>query len=186
MAQHTEITFEEGWLYIQKGVTKLIKIIEGEPEPPFDAEEYMNLYTTIYKMCSHSPGYSKQLYEKYREVIEDYTIQTVLPSLREKHDEDMLRELVKKWDNHKVLVRWLSRFFLDVDCYLARRGIPRLREVGLTCFHELIHKEREGEQTDKALVKNILDIYVENGMGTMEKYEEDFERFMLQDTASYY
>ncbi|CAL9238168.1 unnamed protein product [Arabidopsis halleri] len=114
----------------------------------------------------------------------------------------MLRELVKRWDNHKVLVRWLSRFFLDVDCYLARRGIPRLREVGLTSFHELvyrevhstakeavlelIHKEREGEQIDRALVKNILDIYVENGMGTMEKYEEDFERFMLQDTASYY
>jgi len=35
-------------------------------------------------------------------------------------------------------------------------------------------------------VKNVLDIYVENGMGTLEKYEEDFESFMLQDTASYY
>ncbi|CAE5962635.1 unnamed protein product [Arabidopsis arenosa] len=141
MAQHTEITFEEGWLYIQKGVTKLIKIIEGDPEPPFDAEQYVNLYTTVYNMCNHPPGYSKQLYEKYREVIEDYTIQTVLPSLREKHDENMLRELVKRWDNHKILVRWLSRFFLDVDCYLARRGIPRLREVGLTCFHELVYRE---------------------------------------------
>lgn len=35
-------------------------------------------------------------------------------------------------------------------------------------------------------MKNVLDIYVENGMGTLEKYEEDFESFMLQDTASYY
>ena len=49
-----------------------------------------------------------------------------------------------------------------------------------------IHKEREGEQIDRALVKSVLHVYVENGMGTMKKYQEDFESFMLQDTASYY
>ncbi|KAF5756553.1 putative ClpP/crotonase-like domain superfamily [Helianthus annuus] len=31
----------------------------------------------------------------------------VLPLLREKHDEFMLRELVKRWSNHKIMVRWL-------------------------------------------------------------------------------
>lgn len=49
-----------------------------------------------------------------------------------------------------------------------------------------VDKEREGEQIDRALLKNVLDIYVEIGMGQMERYEEDFESFMLQDTASYY
>ena len=63
----------------------------------------------------------------------------VLPSLREKHDEFMLRELVKRWSNHKVMVRWLSRFFHDLDRYfIARRSLPSLTEVGLTCFRDLV------------------------------------------------
>ncbi|EFH64440.1 hypothetical protein ARALYDRAFT_338398 [Arabidopsis lyrata subsp. lyrata] len=49
-----------------------------------------------------------------------------------------------------------------------------------------IHKEREGEQIDRELVRNIINVYVENGMGSIKQYEEDFESFMLQDTASYY
>jgi len=63
----------------------------------------------------------------------------VLPSLREKHDEFMLRELVKRWANHKVMVRWLSRFFHYLDRYfIARRSLPALNEVGLTCFRESV------------------------------------------------
>ena len=63
----------------------------------------------------------------------------VLPSLREKHDEFMLRELVKRWTNHKIMVRWLSRFFHYLDRYfIARRSLPALNEVGLTCFRDLV------------------------------------------------
>ncbi|MBA0591605.1 hypothetical protein Gorai_008612 [Gossypium raimondii] len=54
----------------------------------------------------------------------------------------MLRELVKRWANHKVMVRWLSRFFHYLDRYfIARRSLPALNEVGLTCFRDLVcHK----------------------------------------------
>jgi len=63
----------------------------------------------------------------------------VLPSLREKHDEFMLRELVKRWANHKVMVRWLSRFFHYLDRYfIARRSLPPLNEVGLACFRNQV------------------------------------------------
>ncbi|KAH1231986.1 Cullin-1 [Glycine max] len=127
----------------------------------------------------------------------------VLPSLREKHDEFMLRELVKRWANHKIMVRWLSRFFHYLDRYfIARRSLPPLNEVGLTCFRDLVYKElngkvrdavislidqeREGEQIDRALLKNVLDIFVEIGMGQMDHYENDFEAAMLKDTSAYY
>ncbi|TYH73281.1 hypothetical protein ES332_D05G318000v1 [Gossypium tomentosum] len=46
----------------------------------------------------------------------------------------------------------------------------------------LIDKEREGEQIDRALLKNVLGIFVEIGMGQMDRYEDDFEEAMLQDT----
>ncbi|KAL3351531.1 hypothetical protein AABB24_019887, partial [Solanum stoloniferum] len=49
-----------------------------------------------------------------------------------------------------------------------------------------IDQEREGEQIDRALLKNVLGIFVEIGMGEMEFYENDFEDAMLKDTAAYY
>ncbi|KAH7578399.1 hypothetical protein JRO89_XS01G0376900 [Xanthoceras sorbifolium] len=218
------IDLDQGWDYMQKGIMKLKRILEGLPETPFSSEEYMMLYTTIYNMCTQKPphDYSQQLYDKYKEAFEEYITSTmslqllvalpydllfwasmVLPSLREKHDEFMLRELVKRWANHKVMVRWLSRFFHYLDRYfIARRSLPPLNEVGLTCFRDLVYielkdkakdaiialidKEREGEQIDRSLLKNVLDIYVEIGMGQMDNYEQDFEAHMLQDTGAYY
>ncbi|KAI5316119.1 PREDICTED: cullin-1 [Prunus dulcis] len=199
------IELDQGWDYMQKGITKLKKILEGIPEPQFNSEEYMMLYTTIYNMCTQKPpnDYSQQLYDKYREAFEEYITSTVLPSLREKHDEFMLRELVKRWANHKVMVRWLSRFFHYLDRYfIARRSLPALNEVGLTCFRDLVYrevnanarvaviglidKEREGEQIDRALLKNVIDIFVEIGMGHMDAYEGDFEAYMLGDSGEYY
>jgi hypothetical protein len=35
-------------------------------------------------------------------------------------------------------------------------------------------------------LKNVLDIFVEIGMGQMDQYENDFEAAMLKDTAAYY
>ncbi|KAK4418166.1 Cullin-1 [Sesamum alatum] len=145
-------------------------------------------HSTIYNMCTQKPphDYSQQLYDKYREASDDY-MNSVMPSLREKHDEFLLRELVKRWTDHKLMVRWLSRFFHYLDRYfIARRSLPPLKEVGLTSFRAVIDQEREGEQIDRALLKNILDMFVEIGMGQMDYYENDFESAMLDDTVAYY
>ncbi|KAK4840714.1 hypothetical protein QYF36_016292 [Acer negundo] len=205
MNERKTIDLEQGWEFMQKGITKLKNILEGLPEPLFSSEDYKMLYETIYNMCTQKPShdYSQQLYEKYRESIEEYITSTVLPSIREKHDEFMLRELVKRWANHKVMVRWLSRFFHYLDrTFIPRRSLPPLNEVGMTCFRDLVYlelngkvrdvvislidQEREGEQIDRALLKNVLDIFVEIGMGQMDHYENDFEDAMLKDTAAYY
>ena len=44
-----------------------------------------------------------------------------MPALRDKTDEFLLKELLRRWDNHKVMVRWLSRFFnyLDRSAFLS-------------------------------------------------------------------
>uniref|UniRef100_A0A7N0UII2 Cullin-1 n=1 Tax=Kalanchoe fedtschenkoi TaxID=63787 RepID=A0A7N0UII2_KALFE len=205
MNERKTIELDQGWEYMQSGITKLKNILEGLPEPQFNSEDYMMLYTTIYNMCTQKPphDYSQQLYDKYKLAFEDYIRESVLPSLKEKHDEFMLRELVRRWGNHKVMVRWLSRFFYYLDRYfIARRSLPPLHDVGLTCFRELVYEvvkekvrdavislidqEREGEQIDRALLKNILDIFVEIGMGLMDQYENDFEQALLDDTAAYY
>eukprot|EP00897_Mesotaenium_endlicherianum_P010757 jgi/Mesen1/970/ME000012S00535 len=199
------IELEQGWALMQKGITKLKNWLEGVPDQQFNAEEYITLYTTIYNMCTQKPpqDYSQQLYERYREAFEEYINEKVLPALRDKHDEFMLRELVKRWENHKIMVRWLSRFFNYLDRYfISRRQLQGLKEVGLATFRDLVYqelknnvkmaviklidREREGEQIDRALLKNVLGIFVEIGMGSMESYELDFESAMLEDSADFY
>ena len=54
----------------------------------------------------------------------------MLPALKEHHAEFLLKELYKRWGNHKIMVRWLSRFFNYLDrCARAHtriRGNPVL------------------------------------------------------------
>ncbi|OMO92341.1 hypothetical protein COLO4_17650 [Corchorus olitorius] len=197
------ISFEQGWKYMEKGITKLKRIMEGRPEPPFTTEECMSLYTTVYNMCAQKApyDYSLQLYDKYREVIENYIDATVLPSIVDKYDnESMLRELVHRWANHKFMIKWLSRFFSYLEqIFIARNKLPSLFEVGMTCFRNLVYKvvhekvtkavilfineEREGKQIDRALVKDVLEIFIEMGM---DCYEKDFEAEFIKDSGDYY
>eukprot|EP00898_Chlorokybus_atmophyticus_P003604 jgi/Chlat1/4244/Chrsp27S04315 len=199
------IELETGWDRMKRGINKLKNLLEGRPESQFNAEEYMTLYTTIYNMCTQKPphDYSQQLYERYREAFNEYIKDAVLPALRDKHDEFMLRELQKRWDNHKIMVRWLSRFFNYLDrYYITRHSLSNLYDVGMLCFRDLVYselkrnvkdavitlidREREGEQIDRALLKNVLGIFVEIGMGSMDAYENDFEAALLSDTSAYY
>ena len=55
MATHERktIDLEQGWEFMQKGITKLKNILEGKPEPQFSSEDYMMLYTCV--CCWTSP-----------------------------------------------------------------------------------------------------------------------------------
>lgn len=67
-----------------------------------------------------------------------------------------------------------------------RVGIKLFNDHFIDKFSEQIDQEREGEQIDRALLKNVLDIFVEIGLGNIESYESDFEITMLDATAAYY
>ncbi|CAN6551100.1 unnamed protein product [Malus baccata var. baccata] len=160
------INWGEGWNYIQERITKLIRVItEGLPENHIDAEECMAAYTMIYNMCIQKPPYeySPNLYEKYRETFEEYLTSMVLPVLRERPDEFLLHEFVKRWENHKVHARVTAAV------------------IGF------IHREREGAQIDRALLKNVMDTLVEIKVeGVKTAYEVNFEAHMLRETGVYY
>ncbi|KAJ8433660.1 hypothetical protein Cgig2_002331 [Carnegiea gigantea] len=212
---------DEGWDAVEKGVAKYKRIQDGL-EPPFNSEEYMQLYTlqdefsvplhrklsnlrTIFNMCLRKDKQQclQQLYDGYKQLLEDYINSMVLPSLREKDDESLLRDLVTGWSKYKVFGRWISRLFNFLDRYYAcPRSLSSLDGIALACFHDMVYQdisrkakdavvasievEREGGQIDRALLKNVLEIYVEIGMGKMDLYEKDFETYMLGATAAYY
>ncbi|CAH2036098.1 unnamed protein product, partial [Thlaspi arvense] len=205
--EHETIDFEQGWDDMQPSITKLKRFVEGLPESSFDASDYMMLYTSVYRMCIQKPpcNYSRQLYNKYGEVIEDYINSTALPALRENHDDEymLLQELVKRWSNHKKMVKSLSKIFHYLEySFIPFSSFAPLKEVSLACFRDLVYnklqlkvkeavvslvdREREGVDIDRVLMKNVLEFYVEIGMGEMKIYEQDFESFFLEDTTSYY
>ena len=61
-----------------------------------------------------------------------------------------------------------------------------LQERARDAILGLIDKERDGEQIDRALLKNVLGIFIEVGMGTMDNYQSDFEAFLLEETSAFY
>lgn len=57
MTMNTErkvIELEQGWTFMQKGITKLKNLLEGLPEQQFNSEEYIMLYT--YPFSAHAFG----------------------------------------------------------------------------------------------------------------------------------
>ncbi|KAL6279960.1 hypothetical protein ACE6H2_016841 [Prunus campanulata] len=200
------IGWDQGWNSIQEGIMNIKRrIAEGLPENQVNAPVYVDIYTTIYNMCIQKPphDYAQQFYDKYQKTFEEHLTSTVLPSLKAKHDEFLLQEFVKSWADHKVMLRWMSRAFSYLDRYfVAQRRLPGLKEAAIICYRNLVYQEvnanvreaairlideeREGGEIDRALLKNVTDIFVEIGVGQMDAYEKDFEGYMLNDTRDYY
>ncbi|KAI3894484.1 hypothetical protein MKX03_013815, partial [Papaver bracteatum] len=181
---------EEGWEIIQGEITKLINTLEGVPT---ESPMFACIYTTVFIMCTQAPPhkYSGQLYKRYQRVYYDYLRSKVLPAIQEKqqqHGDDvsMLQELVKRWANHKVMVTKLYRYFNYLDRqYIPQRMadhgvyVPGVKDVGFRFFREivyakmkvkvrdaviqLINQERLGNEIDRSLVKDVLEIFVEIG-----------------------
>ncbi|BFG31334.1 hypothetical protein CerSpe_176080 [Prunus speciosa] len=200
------IEWDQGWNSIQEGIMNIKwRIAEGLPENQVNAPVYVDIYTTIYNMCIQKPphDYAQQFYDKYQKTFEEHLTSTVLPSLKAKHDEFLLQEFVKSWADHKVMLRWMSRAFSYLDRYfVAQRRLPGLKEAAIICYRNLVYQEvnanvreaairlideeRKGGEIDRALLKNVIDIFVEIGVGQMDAYEKDFEGYMLNDTRDYY
>ncbi|KAJ8472011.1 hypothetical protein OPV22_026354 [Ensete ventricosum] len=163
------VDLEEGLELVQKGITKLTNILEGRTEQSFTIGERVMLYTTIFDLATreHPHNHSQVLYDKYRESLEEYLTSEVLPALSEKHNEFMLLEL--------SLLTCLRQLVYQLVKDEARDTVI-----------SLIHREGEGEQVDKTLLKNVLKVFLEIGSGKTRYYETDFEAHMLRETSTYY
>jgi len=206
------ISLDEGWHKLKtQGVMKIQEILEDLTENVYririTTEEYSQLYTTVYSMCTQKPpnNWSEQLYNNYCASVKEYLSVRVLPRIRAKSNEAMLRELVRRWENHKLMIRFLSHVFKYLDrFYVKRLSLPELSEVGSNSFHEivfnavkrdvrtvilqLILKEREGELVDRKLIKDVVAIFVDMGgtRNSLEVYTTDFEEALLGATREFY
>ncbi|KAG8472790.1 hypothetical protein CXB51_034727 [Gossypium anomalum] len=203
------IPLDEGMMIMDEAIVKAKKIIEGYPETKFSGEEYQRFYEyplCVYFMCTYHSSNEKtmQLYEKFRNSLEESIFSTVLPTLVNKQGANLLREFVVIWSNYKLMARWLCRFFEYLDRFFIPQHIEleSLNGISFSCFRDLVFKklycrlieaaltlinqEREGQQIDCVLLKNVLDIFVEISDYKGVNYYEDFERIMLTEISGYY
>lgn len=205
------ISLEEGWdaEIKPKAIDVLLDILEKGFDKvrvsPFPPNSFMPIYTTCYNMCTQRApfNFSQQLYERHGQTFDAYLAQQVLPSLEKAHDEVFLSELVKRWQNHKLMNKWMSRFFMYLDRYYVKHhSLPTLEEAGLQSFDrvvfqkikhrlkwavlELVEKERNGEIIDTTLVRSCVEIYEVMGMKSLDVYQSDFESQLLTQSHQYY
>jgi cullin 1 len=208
--QQTIISLDEGWTQQIKAfaLDRLETILEEgsmKQKCLFNRAEYSKIYTVCYNMCTQKQpfNWSEQLYERHGETIATYLTTKVLPALREKHGDLLLLEFVKRGDNHMIMNKWYTKFFMYLDRYHVKyQQLPCLNDAGMRKFKTIVYDgvkkdvttavltcindEREGRVIDRDLIKKCVQIYIKMGMGNLDAYESDFEVAFLDATREYY
>ncbi|OQR97158.1 CULlin protein 1 [Achlya hypogyna] len=211
MASKPLIELEQGWKeqIKPKGIDILLNILDKGFDKvqvcPFPPQQYMPIYTICYDMCTQRTPYnwSAQLYTRHGETFTEYLRSSVLPELQNQHDEFLLNELHRRWQNHKLMNKWMAKFFMYLDRYYVKHNaLPTLAEAGLNAFKtvvfqsikkdvvdamlELVEKEREGEIVDTTLLRNCIEVFETMGMGSLDVYITDFEEPFIKRSTAYY
>eukprot|EP01064_Diplonema_japonicum_P030440 TRINITY_DN5181_c0_g1_i1.p1 TRINITY_DN5181_c0_g1~~TRINITY_DN5181_c0_g1_i1.p1 ORF type:complete len:789 (+),score=241.77 TRINITY_DN5181_c0_g1_i1:78-2369(+) len=192
------------------GFNTLLTVVEGGYTKPFDHTTWMHYYTKVYNLCTHcklGPGDPSSkaptgiLYKRFGEVLTDYLKERRISTAQS--GEMLLKEVVQKWKNHKLIVKWMQRLFVYLDRYYTKHNsCDQLTEFGLKCFfNEIyssikidlrnaifkhIHRERTGENVDRSLLKDAISLFVEMGMSSLNVYSSDFEKPFLKFTEEFY
>mmetsp|Transcript_20177 Transcript_20177/g.47032 ORF Transcript_20177/g.47032 Transcript_20177/m.47032 type:complete len:754 (+) Transcript_20177:60-2321(+) len=214
------VPLEEGWEKIKnEGIKVLEEFLDNghirstvpqqhdpaKPRNVFSKADYAELYTTVYNMCTQRTpnNWSEQLYRRYGEAMSDYINRKVLPALREKSDIPLIKELLHRWNNHKIYVKWMDRFFTYLDRYYVKlQSVEPIYNRGYSIFHQLVFEEckkdtrnallrvinleRQGEHIDQDLVKGVIDMFIDLGIGNLTIYQSEFEEAFLPATTDYF
>mmetsp|Transcript_8195 Transcript_8195/g.26051 ORF Transcript_8195/g.26051 Transcript_8195/m.26051 type:complete len:755 (+) Transcript_8195:75-2339(+) len=215
------VPLEDGWNTIKNEGIKVLEdfldtghipknVPQGnDPNKPkrnvFSKASYAELYTTVYNMCTQRTpnNWSEQLYNRYGEAMRTYVDRQVLPALEDKTDIPLMKELLNRWSNHKIYVKWMDRFFTYLDRYYVKlQSVEPLHSRGYNIFSQLvfdkvkkdtrtallrvINQERQGEQIDQDLVKGVIEMFIDLGLGSLNTYNTEFEEAFLPATTDYF
>jgi cullin 1 len=135
--------------------------------------------------------------------MSDYVQRQVLPALKGKTGIGLMKELLHRWSNHKIYVKWMDRFFTYLDRYYVKlQSVEPLHNRGYTIFNtqvfqvcikdsraallHVINQERQGEHIDQDLVKGVIEIFIDLGLGNTNLYNTEFEEAFLPATSDYF
>lgn len=131
--------------------------------------------------------------------MSQYLSGKVLPALQGKTGDLLLREFILRGDNHTVMIKWYTKFFMYVDRFHVQyHQVPKLAVCGSSNYKKivfdevkkevtsallkLIQDEREGQTIESDLVKKCILVYNQMGMGFLDVYEKEFEVAFLEES----
>ncbi|KAH8584126.1 cullin of plant origin [Cryptosporidium sp. chipmunk genotype I] len=208
------IGFEEGWAQIKKEAIEPLEVyllnrdnINSTVKNLFTAQEYSKIYTLIYNMCTQNPrNWSRQLFAKYSETIENFLKENVLRALRNSTGSKLLFEFRLLWSNHLIYTHWMERFFGYLNKYHVKIvGEGSLMLKGITIFYETVYLEfkesisfsfsnsiqdyRLGtNDIDSELLKGVVNVCLEMSEKSRisEIYENEIEKVVISRINSHY
>eukprot|EP00253_Pinus_taeda_P015712 PITA_15712 len=204
-----KLSVEQTWDVLNNILQKLISTLEEgslEKRKFWSVDDCVLVYDIQYFHACRSASAErinnfKQIYKRYKQSLIIYFNSRVLPALREKQGEAMVREFVRRCRIHKEMVPILSTMFRFSESMLLirkeiKRSVPEVAEkyfrkfvFGEMRIHvrdaviTLIREDRRGLQVDRNLLEGVLGIFVDIGM---DVYANEIEMPLLEDTADFY
>jgi len=156
------LNLEDGWQILKtQGIDRVFAMVDQDEKVSFTVQESSTLYTIVYRMCVQKPphAYNAQLYERFIQTIEQRLTDTVLPTiLAEKPGPGLVIQLVRKWEQHKIVSSWLCKFFMYLDrYYTGKAGRPTLSSICTLRFESVIFNAVQAQAT-ATILEAIRDI----------------------------
>lgn len=203
------IELEDGWSQMQeKGINRLINFLENLDQTSFDKRQYSILYTTIYNMCTQqrNKNFSKPLYDRYGETLERYISDYLVPKLSIQSSAlEFLTCGRNSWKKYVTMTKWLRNFFQYLDRHhVTQNNLASLQEVSyqkfqikviqpmkdqlITTFLEILKKDRENEDLDREILKEIYSMLylLDKSKTEFQKLCPIIEEQVLRQTYEYY
>lgn len=180
----------------------LKKAIDAIYEQNASSLSFEELYRNAYNLVLNKHG--EFLYEGICASIRGH-LELSASLISSKPNEDLLTFVVREWESHKTAFKMVKDILMYMDkTYVTPRKKTPVYIKFLQLFREVITshpdiktrlrdlilhsitQERQGYLIDRDVIKNILSMYEDFGMGGCNVYEEDFEIFFLTETTAFY
>lgn len=163
---------------------------------------YEELYRNAYNLVLHK--HYDLLYEGVKNVIRDHLFLSLI-SISEAKNELIIGATVHAWSFHVIAFNMIKDILMYMDrsyCIPRKKACvytlalqqfrdviiyePNIRErLRSTILQEILH-ERQGRVIDRPLLKSVLSMFVDLGMDGVNVYEEEFEKYFIEETRSFY
>jgi len=144
-------SFDSNWEIIAWGIDVIQQMLDTplEKRGKMAAQRFqLSLNGLVTSMANSSTG-SQLLLEKLKVIYDDYLEKVVQPAIQSKEGTEKLKEIVFRWENHKIFCEYMRRMFLGIDknsCHAIFGGEEiTVSAMGLRKFKKIIWGKVEND-----------------------------------------
>lgn len=181
---------------------------DAREKPKIKADDFSKAYTAIYEISTDKTDFhvlNCELYKYYRNEIKDYLVKKVFPSLRSKRSGQLLEELEKRWIQHELMVKWMSRLFQYLErFFIVREKVNKLEPLGIDLFRNVVieqisstiikaylselsnHRDEKPSTNTYMVMARSVEIFATIATIDNSSYIEDFQKNIIENSKEYY